>query len=76
MWFLVILNTLAKNIFPLIRQKSFKKQRNGEWARDVTNRGGVRGGIPPAFTRTTLTSKSPSEAVFILLEVLLKPGRP
>ena len=38
-------------------------------ARDVTNRGG-------AFTRTTGTSKSPSEAVFILLEVLLKPGSP
>ena len=29
-----------------------------------------------SFTRTTITSKSPSEAVFILLEVLLKPGSP
>ena len=34
-------------------------------ARDVSNRGGVWGGIPPAFMRTTITSKSPSEAVFI-----------
>ena len=38
--------------------------------------GGSGGASPPAFTRTTITSKSPSEAVFILLEVLLKPGSP
>jgi hypothetical protein len=51
--------------------------------------GGVRGGIPPGIHSTTGTSKSPSEAVFILLEVtpkarqplffwrlLLKPGSP
>jgi len=35
-------------------------------ARDVTNRGGAS---PPAFTRTTSTSKSPSEAVFIFFYV-------
>jgi len=65
MWFLVIL-ALAKNIIPLIRQKSFlEKTKKGGMARDVTNRGGVRGASPPAFTRTTITSKSPSEAVFI-----------
>ena len=39
-------------------------------ARDVTNRGGVRGASPPAFTRTTGTSKSPSEAVFIISKVI------
>jgi len=36
-------------------------------ARDVTNRGGSGGASPPAlFTHTTITSKSPSEAVFII----------
>ena len=40
----------AKNIFPLIRQKTFlKKTKKGGMARDVTNRGGVRGGIPPGI---------------------------
>ena len=74
------------------KKLSWRKQRKGEWpvtARDVTNRGGVWGGHPPPFARTTSTSKSPSEAVFILLEVtpkarqplffwrlLLKPGSP
>jgi hypothetical protein len=50
----------------------------GNWApaKSGHQQTGVRGGIPPAFTRTTGTSKSPSEAVFILLEVLLKPGDP
>jgi len=59
---------LAKNIIPLIRQKSFlEKTKKGGWARDVTTEGGSGGGgIPPAFTRTTITSKSPSEAVFII----------
>jgi len=37
MWFLVILNALAKNMIPLIRQKSFLEKTNkGGWARDVT----------------------------------------
>jgi hypothetical protein len=40
-----------------------------------TTRGGPGGHSHPAYARTTITSKSPSEAVFILLEVLLKPGR-
>ena len=40
-------------------------KRKGEWARVVTNRGGSGGASPPAFTRTTITSKSPSEAVFM-----------
>ena len=49
MWFLVILNAPPKMI-PLIRQKSFlEKTKKGGWARDVTNRGGVRGGIPPGI---------------------------
>jgi hypothetical protein len=68
MWFLVIPNALAKNMIPLIRQKSFleeNKERGNEPARDVTTEGGSRGASPPAFTRTTITSKSPSEAVFI-----------
>ena len=40
----------AKYIFPLIRQKTFcKKTKKGGMARDVTNRGGVRGGIPPGI---------------------------
>ena len=53
MWFLVLyLNGQpAKNIFPLIRQKTFLKiTKKGGMARDVTNRGGgVRGGIPPGI---------------------------
>ena len=50
----------AKNTFPLLRQKTFlKKTKKGGMARDVTNRGG-------AFTRTTGTSKSPSEAFSLL----------
>jgi len=57
----------AKNMFPLIRQKLFlKKTKKGGWARDVTTEGGSGGASPPAFTRTTITSKSPSEAVFIV----------
>jgi len=49
MWFLVILNALAKNIIPLIRQKSFlEKTKKGGWARDVTTEGGS-GGIPPGI---------------------------
>ena len=32
--------------------------------------GGPGGASPPAFTRTTITSKSPSEAVFIRLPVV------
>jgi len=57
----------AKYIFPLIRQKAFcKKTKKGGMAHDVTNRGGSGGASPPAFTRTTITSKSPSEAVFII----------
>jgi len=63
MWFLVILNALAKNIIPLIRQKSFlEKTKKGGWAQTSPTEGGS--GMP-AFTRTTITSKSPSEAVFI-----------
>jgi len=70
MWFLVILNALAKNIILLIRQKSFlEENKEREWARDVTNSGKVRGGIPPSIHSTT-------RAIFILLEVLLKPGSP
>ena len=50
MWFLVILNALAKNIIPpfaLIRQKSFlEKTKKGGWARDFTTEGGS-GGHPP-----------------------------
>jgi hypothetical protein len=36
----------------------------------------VRRHLPTAYAHTTITSKSPSEAVYILLEVLLKPGSP
>ena len=62
----IISRSFAKNNIPLIAKNLFlKKTKKGGMARDVTNRGGVRGGIPPAFTRTTITSKSPSEAVFI-----------
>ena len=76
MWFLVILNALAKNIIiPLIRLDSPKifsceKTKKGGWARDVTTEGGAGGASPPPFTRTTITSKSPSEAVFITLVTL------
>ena len=80
----------AESTFPLIRQKTFlKKTRKGEWPLTSPTEGGSGGASPPAFTRTTGTSKSPSEAVFILLEVtpkarqplffwrlLLKPGSP
>ena len=56
MWFLVILNALAKNIIPpfaLIRQKSFlEKTKKGGMAHDVTTEGGSGGASPPAFTRT------------------------
>ena len=70
MWFLVILNALAKNIIPLIRQKLFlKKTRKGEWPLTSPTEGGSGGASPPAFTRTTITSKSPSEAVFIVVSV-------
>ena len=63
--FLVILNALAKNIIPLIRQNSFLgKKRKGDGPVTSPTEGGSGGA--PAFTRTTLTSKSPSEAVFIL----------
>ena len=51
MWFLKYLNGQpAKNIIPLIRQKTvLKKTRKREWrARDVTNRGGSGGASPPA----------------------------
>ena len=68
MWFLVIPNALAKNMIPLIRQKSFleeNKERGNGPACDVTTEGGSGGASPPAVTRTTITSKSPSEAVFI-----------
>ena len=54
MWFLVILNALAKNIIPLIRQKSFlEKTKKGGWM-GVTSitEGGSGGASPPAFTRT------------------------
>ena len=43
-------------------------------AHDVTNRGGSGGASPPAFTRTTITSKSPSEAVFIGMTSTLRNG--
>ena len=51
MWFLVIiLNALAKNIIPLIRQKSFlEKTKKGGWARDAPTEGGSGGGIPPGI---------------------------
>ena len=56
----------TKNIFPLIRQKTFleenKERGNG---RDITNRGGSGGASPLAFIRTTGNSRSPDEAVFI-----------
>jgi len=69
MWFLVILNALAKNIILLIRLDSPKifswENKERGRARDVTTEGGSEGASPPAFTRTTGTSKSPSEAVFI-----------
>ena len=72
MWFLVIiLNAHAKNIIPLIRQKSFleeNKERGNEPVMSPTE-GGFGGASPPAFTRTTITSKSPSEAVFIISKV-------
>ena len=65
MWCLVISATVY---FPANSPKNFLEETKKEgMARDVTNRGGVRGGIPPAFTRTTGTSKSPSEAVFIIV---------
>jgi len=41
---------------------------------DVTDRGGSGGASPPAFTRTTITSKSPSEAVFIKFWVVSPNG--
>jgi len=69
MWFLVIPNALAKNMIPLIRQKSLleeNKERGNGPARDVTTEGGSGGASPPTFTRTTITSKSLSEAVFII----------
>ena len=62
---------LAKNIIPLTAHSPklfLKKTKKGGMAHDVTNRGGSGGASPPAFTRTTITSKSPSEAVFIWLE--------
>ena len=41
-------NALAKNIIPLIRQKSFlEKTKKGGWASDVT--GGSGGASPPAL---------------------------
>ena len=50
MWFLVILNAHAKNIIPLIRQKSFlgenKERGNGPGRHQQR---GVRGGIPPGI---------------------------
>jgi len=62
---------LAKNIFLLIRQKSVLEE-NKESGPDLTSpteggSGGASPPAPPAFTRTTITSKSPGEAVFIFL---------
>jgi hypothetical protein len=67
MWFLVILNALAKNMIPLIRQKLFLEKTKKVGNEPVTSptEGGSGGASPPAFTLTTITSKSPSEAVFI-----------
>ena len=78
MWFLVILNALAKNIIPLIRQKSFleENKERGNGPMTSPTEGGSGGASPPAFTRTTSTSKSPSEAVFILLEVTPQARQP
>jgi len=62
----------AKNIFPLIRQKSVLSE-NKESGPDLTSptEGGSGGASPPAFTRTTITSKSPGEAVFIICSARL-----
>ena len=66
MWFLVIILTPSPKILSRSFAKNLfsRKQRKGEWARDVTNRGGVclfplRGGIPPGIHTYHHTSKSP-----------------
>jgi len=65
MWFLVILNALAKNISRSFAKNLFlRKQRKGEWPMTSPQRGGP-GGHPPGIHTYTGTSKSPSEAVFI-----------
>jgi len=59
MWFLVILNALAKNISRSFAKNLFsRKLRKGEWARDVTKEGGSGGASPPAFTRTPSPPKA------------------
>ena len=65
MWFLVILNALAKNISRSFAKNLFlRKQRKGECPMTSPQRGGP-GGHPPRHSHDTGTSKSPSEAVFI-----------
>jgi hypothetical protein len=62
-------NALAKNIFPLIAKKLFlKKTKKGGMALpDVTNRGGVQGGIPPGHSQYHRHLQKPRAKQFSLL---------
>ena len=66
MWFLVsILNALAKNIIPLIRQKSFlEKTKKGGWPVTSPHRGGP-GGHPPRHHTYHHPSPPKARAVFM-----------
>ena len=61
---------------PKIFSHSSVLEENKERGWPVTSptEGGSRGASPPAFTRTTGTSKSPSEAVFIMRQPAVRYG--